>query len=168
MEFPWLCVYRYMCSTLILPLQLCVELLVEQCRWCRETAQGREECCGGLNDLVSLQPLHPPILINEMHDERANSPAITQEVLVSKKGNKVIIAYSRLFFAFSFSCISAFFSLPPPYVFVLLSWLISTHIYASSSTEVGGWDLLFKTFFSSDFQEEKKHRTLSSLYPSWE
>ena len=44
-------------------------LLVEQWSWCCESAQGREECCGELNDLVSLRPLQPPILINEMHRE---------------------------------------------------------------------------------------------------
>lgn len=40
-------------------------LPVEQ--WGPVPALGREECCGGLNDLFSVRPLHPPILINEIH-----------------------------------------------------------------------------------------------------
>lgn len=41
-------------------------LLLEQWDWCCEPALGKEECCGGLNDLVSERPPYPPILINEM------------------------------------------------------------------------------------------------------
>ncbi len=44
-------------------------LPVEQWGRCCEPALGREECCGGLNDLVSVRPPHAPILINEMHRE---------------------------------------------------------------------------------------------------
>lgn len=61
------------CSAVVLAVAQSVQCLTF-CRCnnrgqCCEPALRREECCGGLNDLVSVRPLHAPILINEMHRE---------------------------------------------------------------------------------------------------
>lgn len=59
------------CTHMVFTAAMSVECLTF-CRWNNgarsyEPALGREECCGGLNDLFSVWPLHPPILINEIH-----------------------------------------------------------------------------------------------------
>lgn len=120
---------------------------------CCELALGREECCGGLNDLVSERPPHPPILINEMHRE-GKQPAITQEVLLSGEGNGVIITYPHFFFLFlSFSNFST--SLSPLSSIVSLSFfavMINKHTHLCQFIYTGrrGILCLSKTF-SSDF-----------------
>lgn len=93
--------------------------------------------------------------------ERANSPAITQEVLLSEEGNGVIITYPHFFFLFlSLYFSTSLFTLSSIVSVSFFAIMINKHTYLCQFiyTVRRGILCLSKTF-SSDF---------GNLYPSWE
>lgn len=107
------------------------------------------------------------------YTEEANSPAITQEVLLSEEGKGVIITYPHFSLFPFFTYVSTLFFFPshPPSFVSVSSFAVMINKNAKLCQfiySLGGGALFKQVIFSFDFRRGKSRELFASLYPSWE
>lgn len=139
MQFIWPCVSMCVCVSVVVLVGACRVECLSLCRWNNRAGAvtpGREECCGGLNDPVSVWPPLAPILINEMHWE-GKQPCYNRFGFLRRAIGWLSSRLTLLFFYLLLIFFKALlYLLFPPFCSTLF-FAITTNIYTISATL--GW-----------------------------